>query len=154
MAVIIEVADEHSHSSDHQRIKQAIRQVLGEAGIVLGEISVAIVDDTRMHELNRQYLQHDYPTDVLSFVLEQDAAKKSLDGEVIVSSDYAAREAARYGWTADEELLLYVIHGCLHLIGHDDQTPEGQAAMRTAEAKHLASFGLTHRYDSEPQPRV
>ena len=62
------------------------------------EISIAIVDDQRMHALNRQYLQHDYPTDVLSFVLECDEAAKSLDGEIIASADYAAREAPRYGW--------------------------------------------------------
>ena len=146
MALTIEIADEHSLSNDHSRLETAVRQVLGEAGIVSGEISVAIVADAQMHELNRQYLQHDYPTDVLSFVLEYDAAKKSLDGEIIVSSDYATREAARYGWSADDELLLYVIHGALHLVGHDDQTPEGQAAMRVAESKHLANFGLTHRF--------
>lgn len=149
MPLTVEIADEQSLSRDHQRLKQAVRQVLGEAGIRAGEISIAIVDDAQMHALNRQYLQHDYPTDVLSFVLEQDEAKHSLDGEVIVSSDYAAREAARYGWTADDELLLYVIHGCLHLAGHDDQTPEGKAAMRAAEAKQLTHFGLAHRFDTD-----
>ena len=100
-----------------------------------------------MHELNRQYLEHDYPTDVLSFVLEFDETSKSLDGEIIVSSDYAAREAARYGWTANDELLLYVIHGCLHLVGHDDTTPAAKRAMREAEVRLLAGFGLVHRYD-------
>jgi probable rRNA maturation factor len=146
MPLTIEIADELFLSHDHQRLKQAIRRVLCEAGIASGEISLAIVGDERMQALNRQYLEHDYPTDVLSFVLEQDADKKSLDGEIIVSAEYAAREATRYGWPADDELLLYVIHGCLHLIGHDDQTPEGQSAMRSAEACHLAAFGLTHRF--------
>jgi probable rRNA maturation factor len=120
--------------------------VLAEAGIKAGEISVGIVTDQRMHELNRQYLQHDYPTDVLSFVLEQ-GDNGSLDGEIIVSADYAAREAERFGWTTDDELLLYVIHGSLHLVGHDDHTPDGRAAMREAETQHLAEFGLQHRYD-------
>ena len=146
MPLLIEVADEQqTHSLDHVRLKKAVRLILKEAGIERGEISIAIVDDSRMRALNRQYLQHDYPTDVLSFVLEQDDEAKSLDGEIIVSADYAAREAPRYDWTADDELLLYVIHGCLHLVGLDDQTQKGQAAMRAAEAKHLQQFGLKHR---------
>ena len=150
MPLTIEIADDQSaHAIDHARLKRAVRSVLQAAGIRSAEISIAIVDDRRMHALNRQYLDHDYPTDVLSFILERDASTGSLEGEVIVSADYAAREATRYGWTTGDELLLYVIHGCLHLVGHDDHTPEGQAAMRAAEAGHLAEFGLTHRYDPQ-----
>jgi probable rRNA maturation factor len=146
--IIVEVANEQqTHAVDERRMKKAVRLVLKDAGIERAEISIAIVDDPQMHALNRQYLQHDYPTDVLSFVLECDEAARSLDGEIIASADYAAREAPRYGWAADDELLLYIIHGCLHLVGHDDQTPEGQAAMRSAEAQHLAAFGLKHRFD-------
>jgi probable rRNA maturation factor len=143
--LIIEINDEQTRSSDHARLKKAVRMILKEAGIECGEISIAIVDDARMHALNRQYLQHDYPTDVLSFVLERDEEQQSLDGEIIVSADYAAREAPRYGWSADDELLLYVIHGCLHLVGYDDQTLNGQVAMRAAESKYLAEFGLQQR---------
>lgn len=148
MALVIEIADQQSvHTLDFKRLIHATRQVLTAAGIRSGEISIAVVTDQRIHELNRQYLEHDYPTDVLSFILEQDPAAGRLDGEVIVSAEYAAREAERFGWTVDDELLLYVIHGCLHLAGHDDQTPEGRAAMRAAEAQHLSSFGLKHRFD-------
>jgi probable rRNA maturation factor len=150
MPLTIEIADEQTaHAVDHARLKKAVRGVLGDAGIRSGEISIAIVDDARMHALNRQYLQHDYPTDVLSFVLDHDEVAGSLDGEIIVSADYAAREAARYGWRTEDELLLYVIHGCLHLAGHDDQTVDGRAKMRAAETEHLARFGLAHRYDQD-----
>jgi probable rRNA maturation factor len=148
MPFTIEVANEQqAHDIDQERLKQGAQQVLDEAGITTADISIAIVDDARMHELNRQYLAHDYPTDVLSFVLEFDEDEQSLDGEIIVSADYAAREAERYGWTVNDELLLYVLHGCLHLVGHDDTTPEGKQAMRQAEARLLAHFGLEHRYD-------
>ena len=144
--ITVEIADEQkSHPIDHARLKKAVRLVLKDAGIERAEISIAIIDDARMHALNRQYLQHDYPTDVLSFVLERDEAAKSLDGEIIASADYAAREAPRYGWTADDELLLYVIHGCLHLVGHDDHAPGDQAKMRAEESRYLAHFGLTQR---------
>jgi probable rRNA maturation factor len=146
MPLIVEIANEQqTHVVNEVRLKKAVRLILKDAGIERGEISIAIVDDARMHALNRQYLQHDYPTDVLSFVLELDEIEKSIDGEVIASADYAAREAPRYGWTADDELLLYIIHGCLHLVGHDDLTDEGRAEMRTAEAKYLDQFGLNHR---------
>jgi probable rRNA maturation factor len=147
VALTIEVNDEgQSQRIDCARLKKAARMVLESAGVASGELSIAIISDAQMQDLNRRYLQHDYPTDVLSFVLEHDPAAGSLEGQVIVSSDYAAREAGRYGWTADDELLLYVIHGCLHLVGHDDTTPEAQVAMRAAEARYLASFGLEHRF--------
>jgi probable rRNA maturation factor len=148
MPFTIEInADDQPHKIDRARLKKAVRLVLHDAAIQLAEISIAVVTDDRIHELNRQYLQHDYPTDVLSFILDYDEEAHSLDGQIIVSADYAAREAARYGWTTDDELLLYVIHGCLHLVGHDDSTPEAKDAMRQAETRHLAAFGLTHRYE-------
>ena len=148
MPFTIEInADEHPHQPDRARLKKAVRLVLQDAGIRNAEISIAVVSDERMRELNRRYLEHDYPTDVLSFVLDHDDQAKALDGEIIVSAEYAAREAARYGWATGDELLLYVIHGCLHLVGHDDTTPEGKRKMRQAEAKYLAKFGLTHRFD-------
>jgi probable rRNA maturation factor len=150
MAFTIEIAeDEQPHAVDRARLKRAVRGVLMAAGIRSAEISIAIVTDERMQELNRQYLEHDYPTDVLSFALEHDEEAKYLDGEIIASSDYAAREAARYGWSAGDELLLYIIHGCLHLVGHDDTTPAGKAAMRAAETEHLAALGLKHRYEAD-----
>jgi probable rRNA maturation factor len=147
VALSVEIAAEVPLAPAHRkRLTQAVLRVLTDAGIREGEVSIAIVDDERMHELNRQYLNHDYPTDVLSFVLEQDEAGKHLDGQIIASAAYAAREAARYGWEAEDELLLYSIHAALHLVGHDDHEPEGQQAMRAAEAKYLAEFGLTHRF--------
>jgi probable rRNA maturation factor len=151
MALVIEIADEQqAQPANHARLKKAVRLILKDAGIERAEISIAIVDDKQMHALNRQYLQHDFPTDVLSFVLERDEAAGSLDGEIIASADYASRESPRYGWTAEDELLLYVIHGCLHLVGQDDQTPEGRASMRAEESRVLSRFGLAHRYGTGP----
>jgi len=141
-------ADDQSHQIDRARLKKAVRLVLEDAGIRSAEISIAIVSDAAIHELNRQFLQHDYPTDVLSFVLNHNQDEKSLDGEIIASPEYAAREAARYGWTTDDELFLYIIHGALHLVGYDDATEEGKQAMREAEAKYLAQFGLEHRFEA------
>jgi probable rRNA maturation factor len=146
MAFKIEInTDDQLHAIDTARLKKAIRAILQDAGMESAEISVGVVNDQRMHELNRQYLNHDFPTDVLSFVLEYDEDRNSLDGEIIANSDYAAREAERYGWTTNDELLLYVIHGCLHLIGHDDTTDDAKAEMTIAETKYLKQFDLDRR---------
>ena len=64
---------------------------------------------------------------------------------MIVSSETAIRSAARLGWSAEDELLLYVIHGTLHLVGYDDGTPAERDVMRRQEAHYLAGFGLERR---------
>lgn len=146
MAIEVEIANEQVRLPvDEARMAAAARNVLSGEGISSGTISLAVVDDPRIHELNRSYLNHDCPTDVLSFVLEQ--TPDHLDGEVIVSADTALASAARFGWPAADELLLYVVHGCLHLAGHDDQTDAARAKMREREAHYLAAFGLAPRYE-------
>jgi probable rRNA maturation factor len=134
------------HKPDRAALKKAVRLILQDADIESAEISIAIVSDEKMHELNRQYLNHDFPTDVLSFLLDHNSTSKHLEGQIIANSDFAGRAARQYDWTTDDELLLYVIHGCLHLIGHDDATPNAKQAMRAAEAKYLQLFGLEHRF--------
>ena len=147
MSFTIEINDDDQpHAVDRARLKKAVRGSSSRTPASNPPRSASPSStDARMHALNRQYLQHDYPTDVLSFVLDHDEAARSLDGEIIASSDYAAREAPHYGWTTDDELLLYVIHGCLHLVGHDDTTPDAAKAMREAEARQLEALGLTPR---------
>jgi probable rRNA maturation factor len=134
-----------AHKIDRAQLKAGVQRVLAGEGIEKAVISIAVVGDPTMHQLNRQYLQHDYPTDVLSFLLEDDDDR--IEGEIIISADYAAREAEQFGWSPQEEMLLYVIHGSLHLVGYDDLEPELKAEMRVKEREYLATFGLTPRYD-------
>jgi probable rRNA maturation factor len=137
----IEVANRQSHLSvDTERLLCAVRAVVEEAGFTLGEISIAVVDNTVIHELNRKYLRHDDATDVLSFVFEREAT--DLAGEVIVSAEMAITRGQELGWAPEDELLLYVIHGVLHLVGLDDQAADDRARMRAAERRYLALFGL------------
>ena len=127
------------------RVELAVKQVIEEAGIVTGDVSVAVVDDPTIQELNIQYLNHDYPTDVISFVLEH--AEEHLEGEIIVSVDTAVELAKDYGWDWQNEFLLYVIHGCLHLVGYDDKNPEAKVVMQEAERRHLKMFNIEHRIE-------
>ena len=125
---------------DTELLDRGIRCVAEMYGSVRGNISVGVVGDQQMQELNRQYLQHDYTTDVLSFVY--DATDESVDGELILCADYASRAANEAGWEPATELALYAVHGTLHLMGLDDQTPEGRQEMRSAEREILMRLGI------------
>lgn len=116
--------------------------ILEDESIERAKIDVAVVDDPTIAELHQRYLDDPDPTDVLSFVLER--SSKYIEGEIVVSADTAAASAPNYNWTAADELLLYVIHGALHLVGYDDATPKKRAKMREKEQKYLARFGLKH----------
>jgi len=125
---------------DERRLMDAARAVLQDSAYSSGAISLAIVDDATIHELNRRHLEHDWPTDVLSFVLDDDG--DNLEGEVILSADTAAAAAEELGSSAAEEQLLYVIHGMLHLVGYDDKSEADAQRMRSAEVRFLHEFGV------------
>lgn len=140
----IDVANEQELLAfDEDRLKRAAEAVLRDGGVDSGSLSIAVVDDAAIQVLNRRYLEHDYPTDVLSFALDQ--ADDRLEGEVVVSAETAIREAGEFGWTGEDELLLYVIHGTLHLVGYDDTTPEARHEMYAAQRQHLSDCGLEMR---------
>jgi probable rRNA maturation factor len=133
---------------DARRAGRAVEAILRDAGIIDAQVEVAVVDDAAIHALNRRYLEHDYPTDVLSFPLQRDGTR--LEGQLVASAETALRVSPQYGWTADDELLLYIIHGALHLVGLDDATPELRDQMRQQERRYLALFGLQPRDDAPP----
>jgi probable rRNA maturation factor len=139
-AIKVAVANRQARLNiDRRLLSAAVRNVLIEGGIRGGRISIAVVDDPTIHGLNRQFLEHDYPTDVLSFLLEE--SPRRFEGEIVVSADTAANRAPDYAWLPADELLLYVIHGALHLVGLDDHKPRDRAAMRAKERDHLARLG-------------
>jgi probable rRNA maturation factor len=120
---------------DRRRVRAAVKAVLRDAGISAAQVSIAIVDDRTIAALHREFLGDPEPTDVLSFVLERSG--KCLEGEVVVSAETARTCAAKCKSTPQDELLRYVIHGMLHLVGCDDATPRQRAAMRKRERKYL-----------------
>jgi probable rRNA maturation factor len=126
---------------DRTRMRQVARAVLEGEGHADAEISLAFVDDQTIHRLNQRYLDHDEPTDVLSFPLSEPGARK-LAGELVIGAEVAQREAAPRGHDLQAELALYVIHGLLHLCGFDDGSEKDAAAMRERERHYLRLLGL------------
>jgi probable rRNA maturation factor len=126
---------------DSPRLVRAARQVLTDAGIVDGSLSIAVVDDAAIHEVNRVHLNHDFATDVLSFLLEE--GDGSLVGEVIVSAETALQRCEEFDQSPHDELLLYVLHGTLHLVGYNDKSDSEAAEMRAAEAEYLRQYCST-----------
>jgi probable rRNA maturation factor len=143
---------------DESRLLAAARAVLADERVAAARIGVLFVDDAAIHLINRRHLNHDEPTDVLSFLLDASApraaarqrssmperrgAGKQIGGEIVISAEMAARQAELYHWGTDCELLLYQTHGLLHLCGYDDLTAAEAAVMRSREAELLALLGV------------
>ena len=125
---------------DSKFIKHAVCAILQGENIGSAEISLAIVDNATIHQLNRKYLKHDYATDVLSFVLEK--GPNHLMGEIVASGEMAQQVCGRYNWSANDELTMYVVHGTLHLVGLEDQTAAQCADMRSRENLYLDQLGI------------
>lgn len=125
---------------DTQRLAYAARLVLAGEGIAAAEISIAIVDDPAIHVINREFLQHDFATDVITFVLGEEGGV--LEGEIVVSAETACTVATNHDVEPADELLLYVIHGALHLAGYDDLSATPRARMRKREQHYLGELGV------------
>lgn len=121
-------------------MKKAIRSIAADYGWTHGDISIALMSDLEIRGLNYKHLSHDYATDVISFDLT--SADDFLEGEIIASIETADREAKEHGWQGDDELLLYVIHGMLHIIGLRDKKTKETQVMRDAERHYLQQFNL------------
>lgn len=128
---------------DWEKIRTAVRAVLEGEGCRKAKISVALVDDPTIHKLNKRFLDHDYPTDVLTFPLED--GPKGLEGEIVVSTDTAISNAEEFNTTADYELILYIIHGVLHLMDYDDHDDVDERKMRSKEQHYLAQVGYAKK---------
>lgn len=107
-------------------------KLLGALGLRSALLSLVLVDDAQIRRLHREFLDVDRTTDVLAFGRHRNGArqfKKTLLGDVVVSLETARRAAPEYGNRWDEELLLYICHGILHLMGYRDSTPRKKSEM-------------------------
>ncbi|MCA9972526.1 MAG: rRNA maturation RNase YbeY [Anaerolineales bacterium] len=128
------------------RVKTAVLATLWQQKAVPPLVlSCLLTDDAQVQQLNREFRGVDGPTDVLSFPAgEPMPGMDTYLGDIAVSVPYAERQAAAAGHRMAEELQLLAIHGVLHLLGHDHDTPEAKAAMWAAQTAVLTNLGLEH----------
>ena len=143
-----------SASVDSDALARAARLAAASRHFDCGEIGIRVTDDPTIHEINRRHLDHDYPTDVISFAYLAESPR--IEGELIISLDTARRRAAELGWEVSKELLLYAVHGVLHLTGMDDGQPAKRREMRRAEGVILTELGVAdaERYGADVQRPV
>ena len=99
-----------------------------------GAVSVVLLDDAAIRELNVRYLRHDYPTDVITFPMGEG---REVEAEIYISVDTARRQAREYRVTLREELARLAVHGVLHACGHDDASDAQRERMRILENRYL-----------------
>ena len=137
----LDIAQAHpTRSLDGPALAALIRRAIAGEDFTLRSLGIVLADRETVHRLNRDFLNHDYPTDVISFALDEDAAtERIVDGEVYVDLDMAAERAPEFGTTFEDEARRYVVHGLLHLMGYDDATDAERAAMRAREDHYLGT---------------
>jgi probable rRNA maturation factor len=117
------------------RVRRLAAQILGRKNL-----SIAFVTNAAIRKINRRFLKHDFATDVISFPLDSD-----LLGELVISAEYAVSEAAKRKIPVEEELLRYVAHGILHLLGYDDHRPADRARMWARQERELRKILASRR---------
>ena len=126
------------------------------------EISVRLTSDGEVHTLNRQYRQQDKPTNVLSFPMVQPDLIETLDdtddgeillGDIVLAYGVCAREAAEKGVPLEDHAAHLIVHGTLHLLGHDHMNDVDADAMEAIERAAMASLGLHDPYQDSEIPK-
>ena len=124
-----------------QAIKRWIRECVVLYGFKAGDINYRIVGDPEILEVNKQYLNHDYYTDIITFDYSIDG---ELSADIFISLDTVRSNSNKYNTTLKDEFLRVVIHGVLHLIGFKDKTKKQEVEMREQENRCLSMFHVKH----------
>lgn len=120
---------------DKEAVAHWLRQVAAGYGFSLGDVTYIFCNDERILEVNRQFLGHDYYTDVITFDYSSPAR---VSGDIYISTDTVRSNAEALGLSPSDELLRILVHGLLHLTGQGDKTPETKAQMTEKEEAALA----------------
>ena len=123
---------------DERRVSRWIRAVAADYGFSVGNIDYIFCSDERELEVNREFLGHDYYTDVITFDY---STASTLNGDIFISLDTVRSNAEMVGTTFEHELHRIIIHGVLHLTGQGDKTPETKVQMTEKEEIALAKLG-------------
>ena len=123
-----------------KKLRKAVVSILRKFDVHDGELSIVFATDSEIRPLNKKYRHKDRPTDVLSFSL----GDENVLGDIVISVDRAKAQAKIFGTSFKDEMKLYIIHGVLHLLGYDDETPAARKKMRQKE-QELLSVWNRHR---------
>ncbi|MFN2449809.1 MAG: rRNA maturation RNase YbeY [Candidatus Baltobacteraceae bacterium] len=133
---------------DARALKRVARELLGAAGEEHSALSVSLVNDARIASLNRSHRGKDRPTDVLSFPLDPAPSDpERLLGDVVISVETARRQAADYDAPLQREIYRLLIHGLLHILGHDHENGGPRAEMEAEERRLAQAIGMPWPYD-------
>jgi len=131
-------------------IHTLIKSLREELNFSITSLDINFVDSSYIHQLNKEYLAHDYSTDIITF--NYSGENDNLDGEIFISHEDAKRNSEKYVVTFSNELIRLVIHGVLHLLGYNDKTAKEKRIMKKMENMLVIKFSksfnnLVHNYD-------
>ena len=142
--------DVRKSGADGRALRATAQRLLSAAGEAGSSLSLTLVGDEAMRELNRAHRGKDAPTDVLSFpLLDPDhvsGEEERMLGDVVISVDTARRQAADYDAPLQRELERLLIHGILHVLGHDHMEPAERATMEAEERRLATAIGMPWPY--------
>ena len=119
----------------HRSIRAVISHIFKSEKTELNTLEINLVNDSKIRQINRKYLKHDYSTDIITFPYSM--GKKGIDGEIFISLDTVKKNSAIYNTLYTQELKRVIIHGCLHLAGFNDRTKKQKELIREKENFYL-----------------
>lgn len=130
--------------SGRMKISAWVRETVASEGYRTGEVSFVFCSPEYHIGMNREYLGHDYHTDVITFDYSDLAGRKIVSGDIFIDPRQVRSQAAEWGAPPAEELMRVMIHGVLHLCGHGDKSTAEQRKMRSLEDKYLSVYKERH----------
>jgi probable rRNA maturation factor len=115
------------------KLAKAVKYALRGEGRIHAEINIVLLNNADIKEMNNHYLNHDYPTDVISFKMENDP----LAGEIYIGAEIAIQQAIEYKVSVTNELMRLAIHGALHIVGYEDDSKEKKSVMSSLEDLYI-----------------
>jgi probable rRNA maturation factor len=150
MTHIVNLQNDKNYPIDLSLLERAAYTTLNSLALDDSELTVVVTGDEEIQEMNRNYLNVDKPTDVLSFPFDEEDLPEEFDdaeaeylGDVVIAYPYTVANAQRDGYSVEDSLCLMVVHGILHLIGYEHDDPEDRQEMWEVQAKILKSLGIS-----------
>lgn len=137
MAISFHAEDIDFRLKPQKHIKESIKELINNERKKMGNINFIFVSDNKILEINKQFLNHDYVTDIITFDY---CEKNMISGDLFISIDCVKSNALKYHVPFENELTRVMIHGILHLLGYNDKLPDEQIVMKRKEDEFLVSF--------------